>query len=416
MNLIRTSILTFISTIITMLSALVVNKAIAIYIGPSGLALIGQFRNFSQLVMTVAKGGINNGVTKYTAEYGKENKRIPILFSTAGKISLYSSLVVGLAIILFSKHASLYFLQTQVYTYIFIIFGFTIVLFVINSLLLTIINGLREIKTWVIINIVQSIYSLIFTSLLIFFLGLDGALIALVTNQSIILLVILWMLRKHPIIQYKSFKQKFNTLEAKKLAKFSAMAITSALTIPISHLIIRNYIGETLSWEDAGYWQAMWYISGMYLMVVTTTLSIYYLPKLSSVTDKLKLRKEMIQGYQIVIPIVVLASISVYLLRDFIIWLLFTKDFTPMRELFLWQLIGDVFKIAALLIANLLHAKAMMKTYISTEIIFSISFVLLSIWFVSKFGLVGMSYSFAANYAIYFISMIVLTKSQWSGN
>lgn len=414
MTFIKTSILTFISTIITMLSALVVNKAIAIYIGPSGLALIGQFQNFSQLVMTVAKGGINDGVTKYAAEYGKESNRLSILFSTAGKISLSASVIVGFGIILLSKYISLHFLKTEDYTYIFIIFGFTIILFVINSLLLSLINGLREIKTWVSINIIQSIYSLIFTSLLIFILGLDGALIALVTNQSFVLLIVIWMLRKHPIIKYDNFKQKFDTLEAKKLARFSAMAITTALTIPVSHLIIRNYIGETLSWEDAGYWQAMWYISGMYLMVVTTTLSIYYLPKLSSVTDKSELRKELRQGYQIIIPIVVLASVSVYLLRDFIIWMLFTKDFTPMRELFLWQLIGDVFKIAALLVANLMHAKAMMKTYIGTEIIFSTSFVLLSIWFVSEFGLIGMSYSFALNYIIYFIVILIVTKSQWS--
>ena len=221
-----------------MLSALVVNKAIAVYIGPSGLALIGQFQNFSQLVMTVAKGGINNGVTKYTAEYDKDNQRLSILFSTAGKISLYSSLIVGFAIVLLSKYASIHFLKNADYTYIFVIFGLTIVLFVINNLLLSIINGLKEIKTWIIINIIQSIYSLIFTSVLIFFLGLDGALIALVTNQSVILLVVLWIIRKHSIITYENFKDGFDVTEAKKLARFSAMAITSALTIPISHLMI----------------------------------------------------------------------------------------------------------------------------------------------------------------------------------
>lgn len=399
-----------------MLSALVINKAIAIYIGPSGLALIGQFQNFIQLAMTAAQGGINNGVTKYTAEYGKDKERISILFSTASKISFFASLVVGSVIIVLSKYASLQFLKTADYSYIFVILGFTIVLFVINSLLLSILNGLKEIKTWVLINIIQSFYSLIFTSLLIFFLGLDGALIALVTNQSVILLIVLWMLRKHPIIKYENFKQKISTPEAKKLSRFSAMAITSALTGPLTHLFIRNYIGEALSWEDAGYWQAMWYISSMYLMVVGTTLSIYYLPKLSSITDKIELRKEIRQGYQVVIPIVIVASVSVYLLKDFIIWTLFTKGFTPMRELFLWQLIGDVFKIAALLIANLMHAKAMMKTYITSEIAFSISFVALSIWFVSQFGLIGMSYSFAMNYAIYFVFVFIFTRSQWVGD
>ena len=63
------------------------------------------------------------------------------------------------------------------------------------------------------------------------------------------------------------------------------MAITSALTVPVSHMIVRNYIGENLSWDDAGYWQGIWYISTMYLMVITTSLSVYYLPKLSEIQD-----------------------------------------------------------------------------------------------------------------------------------
>ncbi|PIP98808.1 MAG: O-antigen flippase [Piscirickettsiaceae bacterium CG_4_10_14_3_um_filter_44_349] len=415
MTLVKTSILSFIATAIKLLAALVINKAVAVYIGPTGLALVGQFQNFSQLVMTAAQGAINSGVTKYVAEYGKDGERIPILFSTASKISLVSSVIVGAGIVLFSSYASEYFLKSEDYSYVFVIFGFTIVLFVINNLLLSILNGLKEIKTWVMINIIQSIYSLIFTTLLIVFLGLDGALIALVTNQSVIFLIVLWMLRKHPVIKLENFKSTFDTAEGKKLAGFAAMAITSAATVPVSHLIIRNYIGETLSWDDAGYWQAIWYISAMYLMVVTTTLSIYYLPKLSEITDKAELRKELLSGYKIIMPIVIVMSVTIFLLKDFIIWLLFTEDFAPMRELFLWQLVGDVLKLAAWLIAYLMLAKAMTKTFITTEIAFSLSFVLLSIWFVDQYGLIGMSYSFAVNYGLYFIVMIYATKSEWGG-
>lgn len=413
MTLIKTSVLSFIATLIKLLAALVINKAVAVYIGPTGLALIGQFQNFIKLVMTAAQGAINNGVIKYTAEYGEDDKRVPMLFSTASKISFIASLGVGAVIVVFSQYASLHFLKSEEYSYIFVIFGFTIILFVVNNLLLSILNGLKEIKTWVMINIIQSIYSLIFTTLLIVWLGLEGALIALVTNQSVILLIVLWMLRKHPIIKVVNFKQKFDTPEAKKLAGFAAMAIATSLTAPVSHLIIRNYIGETLSWMDAGYWQAMWYISTMYLMVVTTTLSVYYLPKLSETTDKAELRKELRQGYKVIMPIVIFLSVTVFMLKDFIILILFTEEFKPMRDLFLWQLVGDVAKVASLLMAYLMHAKAMIKTYISTEFIFSISFVLLSIWFVDQFGLLGMSYSFAVNYAVYLIVVFIVTRRQW---
>jgi PST family polysaccharide transporter len=146
--------------------------------------------------------------------------------------------------------------------------------------------------------------------------------------------------------------------------------------------------------------------------VVTTTLGIYYLPKLSEITDKAELRKEIWQGYKIIMPIVIIMSITIFLLKDFIIWLLFTKDFMPMRELFLWQLIGDVVKLAALLIAHLMLAKTMTKTFIFTEITFSLSFVLISIWFVDQYGLIGISYSFAVNYTLYLLAIFILTRRE----
>jgi O-antigen/teichoic acid export membrane protein len=410
MTLVKTSIRSFIATAIKLVAGLVISKAVAVYIGPAGLALVGQFQNFSQLVMTAAQGGINSGVTKYTAEYGKDDKRIPILFGTASKISFFASLVVGAGIVIFSQHASLHFLKSEDYSYIFVIFGFTIVLFVINSLLLSILNGLKEIKTWVMINIIQSVYSLIFTTLLIVWLGLDGALIALVTNQSVILLIVLWMLRKHAIIKAENFKEKFYTPEAKKLAGFAAMAITSALTVPVSHLIVRNYIGETLSWEDAGYWQAIWYISTMYLMVVTTTLSVYYLPKLSEITEKSELRKEVHQGYKIIMPIVIVISVGIFVLKDFIIWLLFTEEFAPMRELFLWQLVGDVVKLGCFLIGYMLIAKAKVKIFIYKEIFITVLFASLAIFFIDLYGLIGVTYAYVLAYLVNYLILLYVYK------
>lgn len=413
MTLIKTSVLSFIATVIKIISGIIINKAIAVYVGPSGLALIGQFQNFTQLITTVAQGAINKGITKYTAEYAKEETKLSILFSTASKISIFSSVLVSVGILVFHQHAASFILKDESYAYIFLIFGFTLTLFVINGFLLSVINGLKEINTWIKINIIQSVYSLFFTTLLIFWLGLNGALIALVTNQSVVLFIVIWMLRKHSIIKVKNFRSVFDSIEAKKLAGFAVMAITTAVTVPISHLLVRNYIGENLGWEAAGYWQAMWYISTMYFMVVTTTLSIYYLPRLSEIKDKTELRKELLLGYKFIMPIVIVMSIAIFILKDFIIWFLFTEDFSSMSSLFLWQLIGDVLKLAAWLLSYLMLAKAMTKIFFITEVVFNCSFVFLSFFLVNNFGLIGMSYAFAFNYFLYLIMMVLATKKQW---
>lgn len=410
MNLVKTSILSFIATAIKILAGLVINKAVSIFIGPSGLAAIGQFHNAIGIIQTIAKGGINSGVTKYTAEYSGEIEAQSILWSSSLKLTLACSLPISLVLIFFSSYLSSYILKTSDYNYVFVIFGFTLTLFSINQLLLSILNGLKEIRIFISINIIQSIYSLIFTTLLIFLFKLDGALVAMVTNQSIILLIVLWKLKNHKVIFIKKFKKSYDKSQFTRLLRYSLMALVSACTVPVSLMIVRDYIGNTLSWNEAGYWQAMTYISTMYLMVITTALSTYYLPRLSEINEKLELRQELKKGYIILLPIVMILSMLMYSLKDFIIWALFTDAFQPMRELFKWQFIGDVFKIASWLVAYLMLAKAMTKMYIITEIIFSLTFILFSKFFLDIFGIVGVTYAYSLNYLIYLITMLVLMK------
>ena len=45
MSLVKTSFLSLIATSVKVLSLLVINKVVAVTIGPSGIALIGQFQN-----------------------------------------------------------------------------------------------------------------------------------------------------------------------------------------------------------------------------------------------------------------------------------------------------------------------------------------------------------------------------------
>lgn len=410
MTLIKTSILTGISTVIKILTGLVINKILSIYAGPSGLAILGQLQNFNSMAMTLSNGAINNGVIKYVAEYQEDIEKKSKLISTAIVITLMCSVVVGAVIALFSSYFSELILKNSDYTSVFIIFGFTIILFSLNSLLMSILNGQKEIKKYVLINIVSSLFSLLFTSFLIVQLNLIGVLYALVLNQSVIFFVTLTFVVRSSWFKIEYFKKGVDLQSLKKLGKYSAMAIVTALTVPMSHLIVRNYIGENLGWDDAGYWQGIWYISTMYLMVISTSLNIYYLPKLSAIQNNTELKKEIFSGYKIIMPIVLIMALIIFLLRDYIILIVFTEKFMPMLDLFAWQLVGDVIKIASLLLGYAILAKAMAKIYIYTEVGFSISFILLSIIFIDTFGLIGMTYAFSMNYSLHLILMIYIFK------
>ena len=270
----------------------------------------------------------------------------------------------------------------------------------------------KEIKKYITINIIGSLFSLLFTSFLIFVFGLIGALYAIVINQSVIFFVTLYFVVKSQWFHWRNFNQGVDKENLFKLGGFSLMAITSAVTGPVSQILVRNHIGSTLGWDAAGYWQGVWYISSIYLMVVTTPLALYYLPRLSEIIDNIELKKEIFNGYIVIIPIVSILALIIYFSRELVIHIAFTDNFMPMLPLFKWQLIGDVIKIVSWLLSYLLLAKAMTKLFICTEIGFSISFVVLSISLVNRFGLVGVTYAFSLNYLLYLIVMVIIFRKK----
>jgi PST family polysaccharide transporter len=414
LTLIKTSVLTALSTVIKVFAGFIINKVIALYVGPSGLAVVGQLQNFMSIITTFANGATTQGIIKYTAEYQTIEQKQKI-FSTSIVVSLICSFVLSIGLLLFSEELSQLVLKEATYSSVFIVFGFTLVLFALNTVLMSILNGQKEIKKYIAVNIVSSLFSLFLTYFLIMQFNLIGALYALVVNQSVIFFVTLAFVIKSQWFKWEYFKGGIDKQSLIKLSKFSLMAITSALTVPVSHLIVRNYIGENLGWEDAGYWQGIWYISSMYLMVVTTSLGIYYLPRLSEIHNDDELKKEIISGYKIIMPIVTVLALSIYLLRDYVILIAFSDKFHPMADLFLWQMIGDVVKIASWLLGYVLLAKAMTKLFIYTEIAFSILFVVFAIFFINSFGLVGITYAFSLNYVLHLFVMIYIFRRKYYG-
>lgn len=398
------------STLIKMLTSLISVKVLAVVVGPSGVALLGQLSNFSGILMTLGSGGINNGVTKYIAEFNGDKVKISKILSTSTKITLTLSIIIGLILILFSSSFSSLIFNNFEYKIVFIIFGFTLVFYTLNNQLLAILNGFKEYRKYVLINILASVFGLIFTVVLVLIYNLKGALIASISYQSITFFISLILVLKSPWFDYNLVSDKFNKDAAKRLFGYSLMTLISASTVPVSQMIIRSYLSNHLSLSHAGIWEGMNRISGMYLMIITSSLTVYYLPKLAETLETNRLRNEIFKVYKFITPILIFSIITIYIFRHLIISILFTSDFSIMSDLFIFQMIGDFFKMLAWILSFIMVAKAMTAKYIITELIFTCLFVLLSIYFITKSGIIGASIAYMINYIIYFFTMLLIFR------
>jgi O-antigen/teichoic acid export membrane protein len=410
LKLIKTSFFSAIITVIRLASGFIANKVVSIYTGPGGLALIGAFTNFISLVLTFANGAINNGVIKYTSEYEGNEKQQKLLLSTSFRISIYCSIIIGPILIILAPIFSTWIFKNFIYSNAIRVLGISIVLYSLNSLLISILNGRHQIKTYTIVNTLGSLFGLLFTILLVYFFKVSGALYALVLSQSIVFFFTLLFIVKSPWFSWSYFTQPFNIGLAKKLGKFSIMAMVTAILVPVSQILLRNLLIDEVGINEAGFWQGMMKVSDGYLLLITTSLSTYYLPKLSSLKTDLEIRNEIIKGFKIILPIVFFGCLIIYYSRFFIIKTLYTLSFSRMETLFLWQLVGDFFKMASWILSYLILAKAMVKIFILTEVLFTVLYVVFGFVFVHYFKSLGITIAFAVNYILYFMTMLYIFR------
>lgn len=403
MNLLRTSVLNGVAVLIKTITMFVLNKILAVYLGPTGYAAIGQFQNFIQMVTTFAGSAINTAVVKYTAEYHEDESKQRAIWKTAGSIIFLFSLIFAFLILIFQGQLSLYIFHSLKYQTVFIWFAVFLIFFNFNTLFLAILNGKKEILKLVLANIAGSLFALIITSVLAIKLHLYGALVALSIYQSIAFIVTLFLCYRANWFKFSSLLGKIDLEITKKFSSFILMALVSAICVPLSQMLIRAYLTQEFSLAYAGYWEAMIRLSTVYLMLVTTTLGVYYLPRLSELNKIDEIKKEVYLGYKFLFPLTVVGGIIVFLLRDWIINLLFTPSFAPMQDLFFWQMMGDALKIGSWILAYLMLSKAMTKLYISTEIIFTLSLIALTYVCTQFFGFKGVSIAHLINYGVYWI-------------
>ena len=101
-----------------------------------------------------------------------------------------------------------------------------------------------------------------------------------------------------------------------------------------------------------------------------------------------------------------LMGFTIFMLKDFILWLLFTPEFNTMKILFPWQLVGDFFKMSSWLLSFIMVAKARTKLFITTEICFTATYLLMAFILLRANGIVGLTQGYLMNYILYLIAMI----------
>lgn len=380
MSLIKATIFSSYATVINAISKLVLNKLLAIYVGPAGYSIIGQFQNFIAMMSAIGTAGVSSGVTKLTAEFANDKSKQINIWSTSFALGISMSVIVGVIVAFFYNDISKKIFTNDLYSQVVLAFALIMPLLAIYTLTISILTGLQLFKISANINVAFSLLSMLSAGVGAVYFGISGVLYSIIVTYITVGLLTLFV-----IIRMESIKVKFTALHIdpqfiKLLLAFTLMSVITSITGPLSFLYIRQNLIIQYGLHDTGMWDAMNRISGMIMLFIAAPLNMYLLPKLSSLKSKLDITSEILGVYRLGIPIIVPLLIAVYFFRDGIILILFTKDFSPMESLFAAQLIGDFFKSVSMVISYYFLSKSLLRNFVALEVFFQTLLVCLTVF------------------------------------
>jgi PST family polysaccharide transporter len=408
-SFLKTSFWGGLATGITMLCGLITTKYVAVIIGPPGMAYVGQFSNVTVVLALLATAACVSGVVKYVAEHKNQEVRQAII-ANAFLLSAACLLVTAVLVAAGSNLLATNVFDNPSFWDVFLIYALLLAFPTFNTIAGGIFNGLQQIRLMAMLNITAAVINVIVVVVAANFFGIKGVLLANAGSGVLAFFAYRHFILKNNLLPPSGLLRSFDPTYIKLLLGYSAMNIVSGLVAPSLQLFVRTKLLHNFDAATAGLWQANTRLSDYYLNFVYTVIGIYYLPRLSEITDLKLLKREIRLGYARILPAVIVITLIIWFSREYIVKVLLTNEFTQMLILLKWQLIGDVIKIASWILGYLMVAKAMKKMFIGTEIVFSSTFVLFNFLFINEYGLVGTVYAFALNYFLYLLTLVALLR------
>ncbi|HEX8562862.1 MAG TPA: O-antigen translocase [Flavobacterium sp.] len=407
-QLFKVSSLNAVSVIAKILIGLVSSKVLALFVGPPGLALVGNLRNFINSAETLSSLGFQYGIVKYVAENEGKQKELQSLFSTVFLCLVAVALLLSILLFAFADYwTDLVLPHHPHFSRVFTALAMALPWYAVSALFLSFINGLGNFRKVIYINIAGNLIGLAVSVAMIWQYQTLGALLSAVIAPALLFFVTLsGITTSGNFLQSVSFKS-FDSRIVRNLSSYSLMAFVSAVGGPIVFLAIRNRLINEVGISEAGYWEAVSRISTYYLLFISTILSVYYLPKLSASQSGAETKRIFRNYYKGILPPFVVALAIVYFLRTFLIGILFSADFLPVSKLFFWQLLGDVFKAASLILGYQFLAKRLTIAYIATEIFSFVVMYVSSVVLIGRFHTEGVVMAHALTYFVYLTTLAI---------
>jgi len=388
------------------------SKFVALLLGPAGMGIAGLLASTVGLIGGITNFGLGISAVKEIAlASGSNNEyRISTIVTVLRRMVWITGTLGAIITLTFSSWFSQLTFGNRSYTYAFIWISVTLLFTQLSSGQLALLQGMRKLQYLAKANLLGSLFGLIITIPMYYFLGIDGIVPGIIAT-SIASLLLSWFFSKRIKIQPIKVNRIRTIAEVKNMLYLGFMISLSGILVSGFSYIVKIYISRKGGIDQVGLYNAGFAIINTYVGLIFTAMATDYYPRLSAVAHNNKLCTRTI-NQQAEIALLIISPILIIFLI-FIKWvviILYSIKFIAINEMIYWAALGMFFKAASWSIAFVFLAKGTRRLFFWNELISNVYLLCFNLIGYYLIGLEGLGISFMVGYILYLIQVFFVSR------
>ena len=359
-------------------------KLFAVFLGPTGVGLLGLFQSIVDIIKNVTGLGLNVSAVKFVAEANaeKDNELVSAIIAILKKWGIITGLAGTIITISLNAPLSEFTFGNSLYRFPIIALSTTLFFTSVAQMYLGILQGLREMKHFVLASVWGYLLGFLITIPMVYFGGQNSVVYVIIINSVTLFLSTNYYFRK---IKYRYIKNSFSEVlrKGKKIVQLGSYMTFTTIVATLTLYIIRQYILTHDSMEGVGIFQASWSLAIIYIGIILNAMGADYYPRLAMISDN-DSRLNILTNEQTMVTLLIGSPVVILMLlfMPVSVRILYSESFLEGLSIFQWMIIGVFSKLLTQPLGYVLLVKEKGIKYIVSS----------SSWYVGYFYLETVGY------------------------
>lgn len=404
-----------VSSVASLLRAIVTAKLFAVALGPSAVGILAQLLNFSAFLFTVLPLGLTTGVAKMVAEGHGDRRSVDAVVGTSSAISLASGLAAALLLTPLSGAISTALTGSDRYSLLVVLILWSFPLNNLAGVISYVIQGLGDIGrlTWA--NVATSLATLALVVALTIPYHLLGAVVSVLAASAVQAAVFGWALAgSYRARGWSVFGWRVSREVGLTLMRYGGVMLLGGMAMWGAVLITRTLSVRTLGEFQNGIYQVAFGLSSQYMAIFMTWMAAYVFPRVTATSSEGRLSTLLNSGLRanlfLMVPILAI-TISI---RDPLIRLFYSGAFLSASPLLPVQALGDYARVIGWSFGICLFAQGRTGAHLLAVSAQAVAWVVLTALLLPRLGIAALVLGYSISYLAWPALMYPMART-WFG-